>query len=802
MHRLETIARDLRYACRSLTRRPGFAAIAVITLALGFGTMTVAFSAVNAFFLAGPPIKAEGTGLIEVSDGAPETGGASFRELDAFTRDVPALDIAAQTMVTLSRRRNDTAAIVWGLAVTDNYFDTIDVQAATGRTLSGVTELAAVVSDRFWREELASPSLTGLTVGLNGIDVPIVGVLPRDFRAGFYDADVWVRAGDWDALQLPARIRRPDNFSLTLLARLRPEATAAAANSQLQLAARELATAWPATNARRTARFVPFENSDNSERRALAIAALMAMTMIGIVLLIALFNVAGLLLAQAVDREREMALRGAIGASRARLTQQLVVESLVIAALGGGLVFVVSMWSNTLLATFAPDAPMPQRIDVTPDWTVAAFTGALMVLCGVCSGLVPARRATSLVVASVMAPTTVIGTARTGRLRAGVVSMQVAGATLLLTLAALLTRSALATASMPLGFESNQQIILEIDPASHGYSEVAAQRFVTDALSTLGAQPGVVSATVVDRVPFYVGFPRRLEISTDGRSCAVDTCPIAASYRVGPDYFRTLNIPLRRGRELGGSLADAESAVISETMARSFWPSGDPVGQWIAVGDEGRRVHVVGIARDTVHRVVGERPEPYLYLPFNPGAYSEPLAIVLRTAGDPGPLLRTVADRMRELDSALPIYRLRTMQQRIDARAQGGGLIVVRFFAICGGLALFLSIVGLAGTLAYSVRQRVREFGIRAAIGAAPADQTRLVMRDVLRMALPGIAIGLFGALLLSWLVRSRVSGVDFNSPLTYAIVGLGQLAIALAAAAIPGRRASRADPLAALRAD
>ena len=290
-----------------------------------------------------------------------------------------------------------------------------------------------------------------------------------------------------------------------------------------------------------------------------------------------------------------------------------------------------------------------------------------------------------------MAPPTVIGGARAGRLRAIVVSLQVAGATLLLTMASLLVRNAIATAAVSVGFDTAHGIVLEIDPASHGYAEPAAQQFVADAITTFRATPGVVSATVMDRVPFYVGFPQRLEVSVDGRLCAMETCPTAASYRIGPDYFRTMNIPLRRGRELDGSRADAQSVVISETMARSFWPSADPVGQWVSLGVDGRRVQVVGVAADTIHRAIGERPEPYVYLPFEQPGYAERLAIVLRTSGDPQPLLLTVAEQLRAMDPALPIYQLRTMRQRIDAREQSGRLIIVRFFGICGGLALFLS---------------------------------------------------------------------------------------------------------------
>jgi predicted permease len=802
MQRFETVARDIRHACRLLARRPGFAAAAVLTLAVGLGTMTVAFSAVNAFFIAEPPVDATGAGIIEVSDGAPESGGASFRELEVLAADVPALQIAGQTLVTLSRRRGGGAEIAWGLAVTDNYFETLGVEAARGRTFTAVDQPAAIVSDRFWREELGEASLTRLTVPLNGLDLPIVGVLPADFRAGLYDAQVFVRIRDWDALRLPARLRRPDVFTFNLLARLRAGATEVQANNQLQSVVRELARAWPATNARRTASFVLLENRGGAERRAVAIAVTMAMAMIGIVLMIALFNVVGLLLSRAVDREHEMSLRGALGGSRARLTQQLVTESLVIAAIGGSLAFVVAQWSNTLLANFAPEAPMPQRLDVSPDWTVAAFAGALMLICGVFSGLLPARRATSLGIVAAMAPPGVAGGARSNRLRAVVVSLQVAGATMLLTLTGLLMRSAMITADANLGFETEHAIVLEIDPASHGYTDASAQRFVADAISRFTALPGVISASSTDRVPFYIGFPARVEVSVDGRSCALEDCPAAATYRVGPEYFRTMNIGLKRGRELDGSPGDAQSAVISETAARAFWPSRDPLGQWLAIGGEGRRVQIVGVAADVIHRVVGERPEPYIYLPYDQTALDQPVAIVLRTTADPQALLPSVAGQIRAMDANLPIYRLRTMAQRLEARQQSGSLTIVKFFEVCASLALFLSLVGLAGTVAYSVRQRHREFGIRAAIGAAPMDQARLVVGGALWMAGPGIAAGLFAALLCSWLIASRASGLHLNSPMTFAVVGAIQLTIAVVAASIAGRRASSANPGAVLRAD
>jgi putative ABC transport system permease protein len=799
--RLETILRDVRYAWRLVARHPGFAAASILTLAIGLGTMTVAFSAVNAFFIRSPPIEGAGAGLVMVSGSAPEGGGASFLELEAFTRDVSALDICAQTIVTLSHRQGDVAGIAWGLAVTDNYFDMLGVTAAAGRTFARGDAVSAVISDRFWRRTLSGASLAGLSVRLNGVDVPVVGVLSRDFRAGFYDPDVWVRIADWDALRLPLRSRRPDAPTFTLFGRLRSDATAALANRQLQLASSELARAWPKTNVRRTASFVTFEEG-LPELRALATVAVTAMSMIAVVLLIAVFNVMGLLLSRAVDRQREMSLRGALGATRGRLSQQLVTESLVLAAIAAGLALLVSRWSNQLLGAFAPEAPIPQRLDVTPDWTVAIFTSVLMIGCGVAAGLLPARRATSLAIAAAMAPGAGPRVAGAGRLRASVVSLQMAGATLLLAFAALLLRTAVLTAQVDVGFDVERTLVLEIDPASHGYAESAAHRFIADAVAALRALPGVTSASVTDRVPFYVGFPVRLEVSLDGQSCGPEPCPTAGSYRVGADYFRTLRIPVTRGREFTDSGADGQSAIVSETMARRFWSSGDPLGQWVSLGVERQRVQVVGVAADIVHRSVNEVREPYIYLPFDAAAAALPVAIVLRTTRDPELLLATVREQVRRMDPGLPIYSLRTMRQRLDAREQSGALIVTRFFALCGGLALVLSIVGLGGSVSYSVRRRSREFAIHAAIGASPFDIARHVIGGGLRMTVPGICVGLFSAVMLSRLASGQLRNLNLDSPLTVVAVAVLQLLIAIAACAVPSYRASLSNPLGALRSE
>lgn len=797
---IESIGRDVGHTLRMLRRRPGFAIVAVLTIAVGLGGMAVAFTAVDVFVTGAPQFELPGGGWVFIDDQGPTEGEATFREYEAFVREAPSLDVAASTVVVFSHRRQGVAERIFGLAVSTNYFELQDVVAALGSAFrSGDSRLSVVVSDRFWRERLNGASLTGLTVELNGLDVPVAGVLPRDHGRGTYDPAVWVRIDDWDALGLPMAARAPAAGSLSLIGRLRPGATPAHATRQLAAVSDELARAWVDSQGGRKARFVPFAEG-TPEIRAIGLAALTATAMIGVVLLIALFNLVGLLLARAVDREREMSLRGALGAGRGRLVRQLVTESVVITALGGVLALVVARFSSVLLRSFAMQSPIPSRVELDLNWTVAGLLALVVLVCGVGAGLLPARRATRVAIAAVIGPSRVAGGPQS-RLRTLVIGLQVAGATLLLAMAALLVRSAVLSGRTPTGFEQERAVLVELFPANHGFGGDAAQRFVLDAVDRVRALPGVVAAAVADRTPFYVGYKWQMKASIDGVPCDVGTCPSVAGYRVGPDYFQAMKIPIVRGRELDGSAADAKSLVVSQTMARRFWPATDPLGQWITL-DGTRRLQVVGVAADVLHRGLTERPEPYVYVPIDRDAFAASVTVIARTASDPGPLLPAVSETVRALNASMPIWSLQTMAQRLDARAYAGGRILARFFLVCGGLGLFLALVGLAGSVAYSVRQRTRELGVRAAVGATPGDLGRLVVGGALRVSAIGVAVGSASALALVTLVKSVVTGLDLDSPTTVALVALLLMAIVVAAAAVPGRRAARVDPLSALRAE
>jgi putative ABC transport system permease protein len=796
---METTWRDLVHASRLLARAPLSTTISVLTIAVGLGTVTVAFTGVNALLFTTAARPVPGAGWIFVDDRGQTEGQASYREYQAFVRDLPAVDVAASSIVAMSRRGNGPAELVFGLAVSDNYFDLFDARAARGRTFrSDERQAAVIVSDTFWRETLNEASLTGLTVTLNGLAVPVLGVMPADYRRGTYDPSVWVRIADWEALGLPNAIRSSSSSSFDVYGRLRGSTSRELADSQLQALSRSLSQTWPDTNANRRASFVPFDEG-TPEIRAIQRAAAIVLALIGVVLLIALFNVAGLQLARAVDREREMSLRTALGADRARLIRQLITEGFVIAALGGALALMVARFSSVILRSFAMQAPVPTRIALEVDWRVVAFTSSLVVLCGVAAGLVSARRATRADLVSVMSPSNIIGGRRESRIRSAVIGVQLGGATMLLIMAGLLVRNAVLSAGKDVGFERENVLLVELFPAIHGYSPAAAERLVDNAVTRVRELPGVVTASAADRIPFYIGFRWQVKVATERTPCEVQDCPSVSGYRVGANYFRSMNIPMVRGRELGGSPGDAQSAVVSETMARRLWPSSDPVGQWATIGGQ-RRVQIVGVAADVLHRGLGEAPEPYLYLPLDDDAFGAPVTLIVRTAGNPGPLLPAAAGIVRSIDAALPIVSLQTMAQRLDGRARAGSRIIARFFGVCGALGLFLSIVGLAGAVAYSVRQRTRELGIRAAVGATPGQLRAVVLGGEMRVVAIAIAAGMAGAYVMTRVGTVIATGVDFDSPAVFGLVAVLQLVIAAAAAAIPGERATRVDPLAGLR--
>ncbi len=798
---------DLRYAVRALVRRPGFALLSVLTLAIGIGVNTVAFSALNALLLRPFDMKnADRIGWIMTKAPGSPHGNLSLPDLADLQRSSRAFDaIVAEGRLPVSWRTSDGTAQAWALLVSTDYLRVLDAPIEQGRAFTTADlaspEIPAVVSHRFWTDALGGgDSVAGRTVVLNGQTFAITGVLRDTFQGpgGLYTPDVWIPLDRMDVLNLPPVYRSRADGWLTVVGRLADGVTRAQAEADLQGVFARLAEAYPATNATRGAAFFAMAEG-HPDLRSIAPLAWIALAVVGVVLLIACFNVAGLLLARASERRREIGVRAALGASRGRILRQMLTEGVLLALLSGAASLVLAAWSADLLSAFSLPSPIPQRLQLGIDRRLVEFTALLVVIAGVLPALAPALQATRASLFGTMKPDGPAGSGRS-RLRNGFVVAQVAGSTLFLAAAILFVRSFANAAAVDPGFDTAHVLALELNPSTYGYDAPRSRVFFDTLVRRVAGLPGVASVALGDRIPFYVGYPATEAISTDGTDCAAADCRRATVYRVGRGHFTALGIPLVAGRDFTpAEVQDGSAAIVSQQMASRFWPDGRALGQVFRAGTDARRFEVVGIAGDIRHRSMSEPPGAFMYRPLETGDFAGPMTVIVRASGDPRALIGAVAAQVQALDGTLPAGTPRTMAQRMEmplwpARTIAG------FSVICGSLALMLATVGLFGVTYYAANQRTREFGIRVALGATPRAVMSLVFREGFALTLPGVAMGIGGALLGGRLVARLLVGISAADPLSLGATAAIEAMVALAACALPAYRATRADPIVALR--
>ena len=806
---MDALRQDIKYALRALRSRPWFSALAVLTLAIGIGVNAVAYSAINA--LLRKPMRfpeARTLGWIQTDGGASpynQTALPDYRDLARENRTFEA--VIAEARVPLGMAAEGGAQQVWGLLVSANYMVTMRATPLAGRLIvpedAGRPELPVVVSERFWKDRLGGgESIAGRTVTLNGNVFSIVGVLPEGFQGpgGLYEPDLWLPLDTLAVLHLSPSLSGRETQWLTVAGRMNPGVTSAQAQADLRGIMAQLARAYPATNGTRTVSFLPMSHGV-PELRRLARVAWIGLAVVGIVLLIACFNVAGLLLARATERQREIAVRAALGASRGRILRQLLVEGLVLAAISGAAALVLAAWSADLLAAFSLPSPVPQRLYIGIDGRMIAFTLTLVAIAGVLPALIPALQASRPDVRGIIASQSAAATSRS-RLRGALVLAQVAGSTLFLAAALLFVRSFWNTATFAPGFDVEHTLVLELNPASFGYDAPRAENLFTTLLERIRATNGVEAAALADRAPFSVGFPKTVEVARTLDECSGARCRTATEFGISSDHFATLALPLRAGRELTAQevRSNAPAVVIGDAMAAGLWPQGDAVGQSLRVGRDRRLVQVVGVAAD-IKEMYSSTPRWYLYRPLRGDEYAERVAVVIRATGDPALLTASIRRQVQALDSSLPIAAVATSRERMKlpswpARTAAG------FLAVCGGLALVLATVGLFGVTFYTVSQRTREFGVRVALGATPGRVMSLVLREGLALTLPGVAAGIAGALLAVRFASWMLVGIGAADPATYLATALLQTAVGLLACLLPAMQAMRADPMRALRSE
>ena len=814
-----TLLQDLRYGLRMLARNPGFTVVAVLTLALGIGANTAIFSVIDAVLLNRMPYL-NADRLVMVWEQNPVRGwfrnivsAANFvdwRKLNPVFTGMAAVDEGAYDVSGTGEPLE-----VRGEQVSADFFSVLGVQAALGRTFTPEEDQpggarAAVLSNRLWKERYgADPALVGHEITINRSRFTVIGVLPP----GFYfppwgdKADLWIAGLD---------LRRPERtwHEYVSIARLKPGVTIAQAQAEMDTIARGLEKQYPEQKGWGVQLVNLHEQVVGDTRPAL----LVLLAAVGMVLLIACANLANLQLARAAAREKEIAVRAALGAERHRIVRQLLTESVLLAIIGGGLGLLLASWGVTLLVRLTPqDTPGLNQVGVNAG--VLGFTLVLSIAAGIVFGLAPAFGASRVDPNQSLKEGSRGSTqgASSNRLRGLLVSAELALALVLLVGAGLLIRTFIALSQVDLGLEPHNVLTMRIALLGPKYQERSRQtEFFRQLLQKLGSLPGVTSAAVIDGGGLAPDGGNGDAFMIVGRPVPPPSeLPDAVFRVISPDYFRTMGIPLLRGRYF--TEADNQeapgAAIISEKLARNFWPGGEPIGSELTFptlevavpGVAARRLKrfaIVGIVKAVKNRGLEVEPEEEVYVPYSqyPTFYS-PRTLVARTSVEPTLLVSAIRHEVTMLDNDQPISEIRTMDQ-VVAQAAAGHRFPMVLLGLFAALAMALAGVGIYGVTSYSVGRRAHEIGIRVALGARRAHVLRLVLSGSMRWVLAGLALGIAGSLGLTRLLRDLLYGVRPTDPLVLGAVSLLLSSVALVACYIPARRATKVDPMAALRCE
>jgi putative ABC transport system permease protein len=796
-----SLIHDLRYGIRALARSPGFTIVAVLTLALGIGANSAIFSVVQWVLLRPLPF-ADPDRLVLIAEHNLSKGWERFAVspanfLDWRERCQTFDSLAIANGVSLTLLGTGAPERLSGLAVSSELLSLLGVRPALGRTFHpgedrpGAARVAVLGHELWQRRFGADPSLVGRTITLDGDAYTVVGVMPPGFR--FTAAQIFVPM----ALTADQLGQRGSHWVFSV-GRLAPDASLEAAQAELAAIAASLAERYPDTNRGWGVRVDDMhENAVRHTRPALTALS----GAVAFVLLIACANVANLLLARANGRRHELAVRAALGARRVRLVRQLLTESLLLALAGGALGLLVAVWGIDALPALAADS-LPRVRGIAVDRTTLLFTIGTSLATVVLFGLAPALAASRDPARSGMREGTRAGFGGRGRLRSALVVCEMALALVLLIGAGLLLESFRRVSAVSPGFDADHVLTLEVSLPASRYPEEAQQaRFFDAALEKLAALPGVEAAGASTVVPLVSG-DEIYSFVIDGRpEVPVSDLPSANYYAASADYFRTLGIPLRKGRYFteADTAAAAPVAIIDESFARRYFPGEDPLGQRLRIGNRGAVAReIVGVVGEVTHYALESGPTTAMYEPYRQQA-QDSMTIVLRSRTDPAALTTAARRAVLEVDPAQPVYDVRTMDQVI-AGSLADRRLPMLLLAIFAGAALLLAALGLYGVVSYAVAQRTHELGVRMALGAGRADVVRLVLSHGMGLALAGVGLGLCAALLLTRAVSRLLFGVQPTDPIVYGALSVGLVCVALVASLLPAHRATRVDPLAALR--
>jgi predicted permease len=808
---LASLARDVSYSCRRLRQAPVFALVVVVTLALGIGANATVFSIVNRFLLQPAPVADPGALLaLHTTHGhecCNQFSWPLFSDLREQAKSFSGV-AAYYELAPASIGGQGEPERVWGQAATANFFAVAQLGMTLGRGFRKDEENLPVVvlGYRLWRHRFgADPAIAGKTITLSGRPFTVVGVAPPSFRGLdlILDCQFWVPLGELDQL-LPNTGNRTSYAYhwLAVVARLRPGIAPAQAAAELEVLAARLTKAHQAAEYDDGFRFERAASLPPRYKSAVTLF-LAALTLVALlVLCIAGSNVAGMFLAQAAGRRREMAVRLALGATRRHLLHQMLTESVLLALGGGGCAVLLSLWATRSLAAFRFPAPVPLDLRVNVDGNVLLYTFALSVAVGLLFGLAPAWTVVRPVMANGWKGQEM--PARPGRflsLRNVLIISQIAMSIVLLCATGLFLRSLENASAIDIGFRSQGTLVMAVDPRLHGYSPERTTRFIKTLRERMAALPGVISATYTDSVPLSGG-NRSDSFSAEGRPASGASDINVELYMIGPDYFRTIGTPLLAGRDFSNEKPAAPKvAIVNQAFAERLFKNENPLGQ--RVRDGAVTYQIVGVVKNIKSRFLGEDFRPVLYRSLAQDIAADPslagYRVLVQFTGSSGAVASAMRREIHSLDPALAIFDAGTMREHLrDALFLPR--LAAALFGVFGFLGLSLAAVGLYGVMNSWVSRRTREIGIRLALGARAGELQWLIIRQ--GMALTGLAVipGLAAAWALSKLFSSVLYGVRPDDPLTFAAVPLFLAAVALLACWFPARRAAGAEPLAALR--
>ena len=813
---------DARYGLRTLAKSPAFTIIAVLSLALGIGANTAIFSIVNVILLKPVPVN-EPARLASVfmldqrNQGNLPLSHLNYQDLRDQNRvfsGMAAFAFAQLNWSTASDSEQVPAQVVSG-----NYFDLLGVRPSPGRGFLPEEDRqptpVAVISHGFWERSLGSdPAIVGKTLTFNRTPFTIVGVTPRGFTGTLLGGgpSVWVPMSMHDVAQ-PNFTWYEQRRGLFLFAfgRLAPGVSVEQASANLRTIFAQLEQAYPNDNKGRSAGAVSLLearlNPQGQQGAPVVQMSMILMSIVGIVLLVACANVANLMLARASRRRREIAIRLALGASRKRLVRQLLTESVILSVMGSALGLVLAYWLLGLLVGTNLPLPIPVNDNLSLDGRVLGFTAALALTTGLLFGLAPALQGSRPDVVPVLKNETVpAGGGRRGlagifSLRQSLVVAQIALSIVSLVAAGLFVRSLSDSRQIDTGFATRGVLVMNFNLGREGYTPERGQQFYQQVVERMTTLPGVVRAAVAQNAPLGGGLLR--SVMPEGADTTTRDRILVQVNSVSPGYLDTLNVPLQRGRDFTNDDADGtpKVVIVNETMAARFWPGDDALGKRFKFFGDDDFTTVVGIARDAKYNAVTEDATPYIYQPIRQ-SYSPAAVLHVRSTGDAASLAAGVRREVQQLDPTLSVFNIRTLEDQV-AQSLAPLRVNVILLTTFGALALLLASVGLYGVANYSVTQRTREIGVRMALGAGAGSVLGLVLGRGLVLVAAGLALGLGVAYAMTWAIPATLlPNISPRDPWTFAATAALLATVALIASYIPAWRATRIDPLVALRTE